>query len=146
MMIVNNQLSYLEAKPFYLDDDSTVQNASHRRLTVPPTDTPSLQQPPREQARLLPCIRRQQNRRPSRGGGHVRRLRRTGAHRGGVPDARAKLEPHERVAVRLLQRHPRSRHRVRTRQEKYVHQDLRIGKRCVARPSEDVLEAVSSRP
>ena len=110
------------------------------------TETPSSQQPPREQARALPCIRRQEDRRPSRGGGHVRRLRRTGAHRGGVQETHAKLEPHEHVAVPLLQRHPRPRPRVRVRttKDKHVHQDLRIGRRCVALASRDVLEAVRS--
>lgn len=110
------------------------------------TETPSSQQLPREQARALPCIRRQEDRRPSRGGGHVRRLRRTGAHRGGVPETHAKLEPHEHVAVPLLQRHPRPRLRVRVRttKDKHVHQDLRIGRRCVALASGDVLEAVRS--
>ena len=109
------------------------------------TETPSSQQPPRGQARALPCIRRQEDRRPSRGGGHVRRLRRTGAHRGSVRETHAKLEPHEHVAVPLLQRHPRPRLRVReqTTKDKHVHQDLRIG-RCVVLASGDVLEAVRS--
>ena len=108
------------------------------------TQTPSSRQPLREQARVLPRLRRQQHRRPSRGGGHVRRLRRTGAHRGGVRDAGAKHEPHEHVAVRLLRRRSRPRHRVRPSQEEQVHQDVRIGRRRVARASEDVLEAVRS--
>jgi hypothetical protein len=74
----------------------------------------------------------------------VRRLRRTGAHRGGVRDAGAKHEPHEHVAVRLLRRRSRPRHRVRPSQGEQVHQDVRIGRRRVARASEDVLEAVRS--
>jgi len=108
------------------------------------TQTSSSRQPLREQTRVLPRLRRQQHRRPSRGGRHVRRLRRTGAHRGGVRDAGAKHEPHEHVAVRLLRRRSRPRHRVRPSQEEQVHQDVRIGRRRVARASEDVLEAVRS--
>ena len=62
-----------------------------------------------------------------------------------MPETHAKLEPHEHVAVPLLQRHPRPRLRVRERttKDKHVHQDLRIW-RCVVLASGDVSEAVRS--